>query len=80
MTQRWTIGALAAAGGAFALAAGAAAAADLTVVSWGGAYHTDFWADPKEQVVAVLMTQLLPASGSDMHGKFRALVYQSIVK
>ncbi len=47
--------------------------------SWGGAYHTDFWADPKEQVVAVLMTQLLPATGSDLQGKFRALVYQSIV-
>ena len=50
------------------------------LLSWGGAYHTDFWADPKEQVVAVLMTQLLPSGGSDMHGKFRALVYQSIVK
>jgi hypothetical protein len=25
------------------------------------------------------MTQLLPAMGSDLHGKFRALVYQSIV-
>ena len=50
------------------------------LLSWGGAYHTDFWADPKEQVVAVLMTQLLPAGGSDLHGKFRALVYQSIMK
>jgi CubicO group peptidase (beta-lactamase class C family) len=48
--------------------------------SWGGAYHTDFWADPKEQVAAVLLTQLLPAGGSDLHGKFRALVYQTIVK
>jgi CubicO group peptidase (beta-lactamase class C family) len=47
--------------------------------SWGGAYHTAFWGDPKEQVVAVLMTQLLPSGDSDMHGKFRALVYQSIV-
>jgi CubicO group peptidase (beta-lactamase class C family) len=37
------------------------------LISWGGAYHTDFWGDPGEQVVAVL------------HGKFRALVYQSIV-
>ena len=46
---------------------------------WGGAYHTDFWADPKEQVVAVLMEQLLPSGGSDLHGKFRALVYQAIV-
>jgi len=49
------------------------------LLSWGGAYYTDFWADPKEQVVAVLMTQLLPSGGSDMHGKFRALVYQAIV-
>jgi putative spermidine/putrescine transport system substrate-binding protein len=38
MTQRWTIGTLAA-GGAFVLAAGAAAAADLTVTSWGGSYQ-----------------------------------------
>jgi CubicO group peptidase (beta-lactamase class C family) len=49
------------------------------VFSWGGAYHTAYWADPKEQLVAVLMTQLLPATGSDLHGKFRMLVYQSIV-
>lgn len=49
------------------------------VFSWGGAYHTTFWADPKENVVAVLMTQLLPAEDSDLHGRFRALVYQSIV-
>ena len=49
------------------------------LLSWGGAYHTDFWADPKEQVVAVLMEQLLPSGGSDLHGKFRALVYQAIV-
>ena len=49
------------------------------LLSWGGAYHTDFWGDPKEQVVAVLMEQLLPSGGSDLHGKFRALVYQAIV-
>ena len=47
---------------------------------WGGAYHTTFWADPREGIVAVLMTQLLPAPGSDLHGKFRALVYQSLVE
>jgi hypothetical protein len=29
--------------------------------------------------VGVLMTQLLPATGSDLHGKFRNLVYQSII-
>jgi CubicO group peptidase (beta-lactamase class C family) len=46
---------------------------------WGGAYHTTYWADPKEKLVALLMTQLLPAGNSDLHGRFRALVYQSIV-
>lgn len=46
---------------------------------WGGAYHTTYWVDPAEKLVAVLMTQLMPATGSDLHGKFRALVYQSIV-
>jgi CubicO group peptidase (beta-lactamase class C family) len=46
---------------------------------WGGAYHTTYWVDPKERLVALLMTQLLPASGSDLQDRFRTLVYQSIV-
>jgi CubicO group peptidase (beta-lactamase class C family) len=46
---------------------------------WGGAYHTTYWVDPAEKLVAVFMTQLMPATGSDAHGKFKALVYQSIV-
>ncbi|MEW5901462.1 MAG: serine hydrolase domain-containing protein [Acidobacteriota bacterium] len=46
---------------------------------WGGAYHTVYWVDPAERLVAVLMTQLLPAGRSDLHAKFRALVYQSII-
>jgi CubicO group peptidase (beta-lactamase class C family) len=46
---------------------------------WGGAYHTTYWVDPAERLVAVLMTQLLPATGSDLHGDFRTLVYQSII-
>ncbi len=46
---------------------------------WGGAYHTTYWADPEEKLVALLMTQLLPAGDSDIQTKFRALVYQAIV-
>jgi CubicO group peptidase (beta-lactamase class C family) len=46
---------------------------------WGGAYHTTYWVDPAEKLVAVFMTQLMPATGSDAHGKFNALVYQSII-
>ena len=47
---------------------------------WGGAYHTTYWVDPVEKLVAVFMTQLMPATGSDAHAKFRALVYQSIIE
>jgi CubicO group peptidase (beta-lactamase class C family) len=46
---------------------------------WGGAYHTTYWVDPAEKLVAVFMTQLLPATGSDAQAKFKALVYQSII-
>jgi len=46
---------------------------------WGGAYHTIYWVDPKEDLVALLMTQLRPAGDSDIQRRFRALVYQSIV-
>jgi CubicO group peptidase (beta-lactamase class C family) len=47
---------------------------------WGGAYHTTYWVDPEEQMVCVLMTQLMPATGSGLHGKFRALVYQAVIE
>jgi CubicO group peptidase (beta-lactamase class C family) len=46
---------------------------------WGGAYHSQYWADPREQLVVVHLTQLLPAIGIDDFGKVRSLVYQSIV-
>jgi CubicO group peptidase (beta-lactamase class C family) len=46
---------------------------------WGGAYHTTYWVDPREKLVVDLMTQLLPAGDSDLHARFRALVYSSIV-
>lgn len=46
---------------------------------WGGAYHTAYWVDPAEKLVAVLMTQLLPTGDSDLHAKFRTMVYQAVV-
>lgn len=46
---------------------------------WGGAYHSSYWVDPKEQLVVVYFTQLIPAPNIDDHGKLRALIYQSIV-
>ncbi|MFN6964149.1 MAG: serine hydrolase domain-containing protein [Pyrinomonadaceae bacterium] len=46
---------------------------------WGGAYHSIFWIDPKEQLIVVYMSQLIPAGQIDDHGKLRSLVYQAIV-
>ena len=45
---------------------------------WGGAASTFFWVDPKEDLVAVVMTQLL-ANPWPLRETFNALVYQSIV-
>jgi CubicO group peptidase (beta-lactamase class C family) len=47
---------------------------------WGGAYLTGYWVDPVEKLVAVFMTQLLPAGGIDIKDKFKAMVYQSIAE
>ena len=46
---------------------------------WGGAYHSSYWVDPKEELVVVYFTQLIPANDIDDHGKLRALIYQAIV-
>lgn len=47
---------------------------------WGGAYFTKYWVDPQEQLVVVFMTQLLPASGLDLHSKLRTQVYSAVVE
>ena len=47
---------------------------------WGGAYHTSYWIDPQSKIVGVLMTQLLPATGSVLQDRFRTLVYQAVVR
>jgi len=47
--------------------------------SWGGAYGSTYWADPKERLVGVFMLQQLPNS-SDVAGKFPTLVYQALVE
>ena len=46
---------------------------------WGGAYHSTYWVDPKEELVVVYFTQLIPSGSIDDHAKIRALIYQSIV-
>ena len=48
------------------------------IYGWGGAYHSSYWVDPKEELVVVYLAQLIPAGNLDDHAKFRALVYQAI--
>ena len=45
---------------------------------WGGAYHSSYWVDPKEELVVVYLAQLIPAGNLDDHARFRALIYQAI--
>ena len=47
---------------------------------WGGAYGTSYWVDPRNELVALFMVQLLPRGDFDLAGKFPALVYQAIVE
>jgi CubicO group peptidase (beta-lactamase class C family) len=46
---------------------------------WGGAYYTDYFVDPQEMLVGVFMTQLRPWGTGDLHPRFQALIYQSII-
>lgn len=46
---------------------------------WGGAYHSSYWVDPKEELVVVYFTQLIPSGDIDDHGKLRTLIYQALI-
>jgi hypothetical protein len=36
--------------------------------------------DPKEKIVAMLMTQLKPAGGLDLNQKFKVMMYQALIE
>ena len=44
---------------------------------WSGIYGTNFWVDPKEKLVAVMMVQKYP--GANVAPAFQTLTYQAIV-
>lgn len=46
---------------------------------WGGIYGSAYWVDPKERLVAVLMTQRYPGDFR-WTNVFRAMVYQALVR
>ncbi len=45
---------------------------------WGGYFNTQYFADPKEQVIGILMKQTQEISGDNTAWKFRQLIFQTI--
>ncbi len=47
--------------------------------AWGGMASTAFWLDPKEDLFAIFMTQLMPSSTYPVRRQLRTLVYSALV-
>ncbi|MBL7844989.1 MAG: beta-lactamase family protein [Cyclobacteriaceae bacterium] len=45
---------------------------------WAGAFNTHYWADPKEQLIGIIYTNMYNSSQWNLGSKFKVLVYQSI--
>jgi CubicO group peptidase (beta-lactamase class C family) len=46
---------------------------------WGGAASTSFFVDPKENLIGLLLTQLMPSRYYPIRNEFKVLVYQALV-
>jgi len=46
---------------------------------WGGAANTNFWIDPKEELIGILMLQFMPPETYPVVADFRNLTYQALV-
>lgn len=46
--------------------------------SWGGYYGTTYWADPKEKMIVLIMTQHTPNSHGDISKKIENIIYGSL--
>lgn len=46
--------------------------------SWGGYYGTTYWADPKENLIVLIMTQHTPNSNGYVAGRIENIVYGSL--
>ncbi len=51
----------------------------LGTFSWGGAFSTSYWADPKEKMVCLIYTNLMGSPYRNMNEKVKNLIYQAIV-
>jgi CubicO group peptidase (beta-lactamase class C family) len=59
------------------VAAGVLGAGDFY---WGGLASTIFWVDPREDLVVIFMTQLVPSRTYNFRGQLKNLVYSAIVE
>lgn len=48
--------------------------------SWGGAFATTYWADPKEGLIGQIYTNLYQTPVPELSGKFMALTYSAIMR
>ena len=46
--------------------------------SWGGAFSTSYWADPKEQLIGLIYTNVYNNPYGNIAEKFKSLTYQAI--
>ena len=52
---------------------------DIGEYGWGGAASTVFMINPKEEMVIIFMTQLLPSSTYQVRRELRSLVYSALM-
>lgn len=48
--------------------------------SWGGYFNTNYWADPKEKLIMVLMKQTQRAADGGSEGLFTRMIYSAVDK
>ena len=46
--------------------------------SWGGAFKTSYWVDPKEKMIVIFYRQLTNTTHNELGDKFRVLAYQAL--
>lgn len=46
--------------------------------SWGGAFNTHYWADPKEKLIGLIFTNIYETAHWSIGEKFKVLTYQAI--
>ena len=49
-------------------------------LSWGGLASTQFWIDPEQELIAILLTQYLPYRGSFYNELLHRLVRAAVIE